>query len=67
MATRKTKEHKKIRVTLVRSPFSKLPMHRNNVRGLGLRKIHDTRELVATPEVMGMVNASAWMLKVEEI
>ena len=58
---------KKIRVTLIRSPFGQLKQHRNNVTGLGLRKMHQSRELVATPAVMGMVNASVHMLKVEEL
>ncbi|MCH9826518.1 MAG: 50S ribosomal protein L30 [Pseudomonadota bacterium] len=58
---------KKIRVTLIRSPFGQLKQHRNNVNGLGLRKMHQSRELVATPAVMGMVNASVHMLKVEEL
>lgn len=58
---------KKIRVTLKRSIHGQLLQHRNNVRGLGLRKINDSRELVATPAVMGMVRGSAFMLQVEEI
>lgn len=57
----------KIKVTLVRSVFGQLQMHRNNVRGLGLTKMHQSRELTATPEVMGMVRASEFMLKVENI
>ena len=58
---------KSVKVTLVRSVFGQLKMHRDNVRGLGLRKMHQSRELIATPEVMGMVNASRFMLKVEEL
>jgi large subunit ribosomal protein L30 len=42
-------------------------MHRDNIRGLGLRRRHHTVELTATPAVMGMVRASEWMLKVEEV
>lgn len=58
---------RKIRVTLVRSPFGQLRRHRDNVLGLGLKKIHQSRELPATPEVMGMVQGSIHMLKVEEL
>lgn len=58
---------KKIRVTLLRSTAGQLKNHRLNVAGLGLKKIRQSRELVATDAVMGMVNASAHMLKVEEI
>lgn len=58
---------KQIKVTLIKSPFKKLAMHRNNVRGIGLRRIHQTVVISATPENMGMVNKSAHMFKVEEV
>ena len=57
----------KLRLTLVRSLNGRLAQHKNNVRGLGLRKMHQTVEVQATPENLGMVKASAFMLKVEEI
>jgi large subunit ribosomal protein L30 len=57
---------KKIKVTLVKSTFGRLQAHRDTVRGLGLGKMHSTSTLVATPEVMGMVNKVGYMLKVEE-
>ena len=58
---------KQIKLTLIRSTAKKLAMHRNNVRGLGLRRIRHSVVVTATPEVMGMVNQSAHMLKVEEV
>jgi large subunit ribosomal protein L30 len=63
----KAGDAKKIKVTLLKSTHGQLQMHRDNIRGLGLRRRHHTVELAATPAVMGMVRASAWMLKVEEI
>ena len=63
----KKTDAKKIRVTMLKSTHGQLQMHRDNVRGLGLRRRHHTVELVATPAVIGMVNQSAFMLKVEEI
>lgn len=62
-----TTNDKKIKVTLVKSTFGRLQAHRDTVRGLGLRKINSTSTLVATPEVMGMVNKISYMLKVEEV
>ena len=56
---------KQIKVTLVKSLAKKLAMHRNNVRGLGLKRIRQSVTLAVTPSVMGMVNESAHMLKVE--
>ena len=64
--TKKT-DSKKVRVTLLRSLHGQLHMHVNNVRGLGLTRRHQTLEIAATPENLGMVNASKFMLQVEEI
>jgi large subunit ribosomal protein L30 len=36
------------------------------VRGLGLRRIRDSKTLTDTPEVRGMIAASGHLLKVEE-
>jgi large subunit ribosomal protein L30 len=58
---------KKVKVTLVKSTFGRLQAHKDTVRGLGLGKMHSTSTLVATPEVMGMVNKIGYMLKVEEV
>lgn len=60
-------EASKIRVTLVRSLIGRLKQHRNNVNGLGLRKIGDSREILATPANMGMVRKAEFLLKVEEL
>jgi LSU ribosomal protein L30P len=58
---------KQLRLTLVKSPFGQLPVHRECARGLGLRRIGNSAEVVATPEVMGMVRKIEYMLKVEEL
>ncbi len=58
---------KQIRVTLVRSLFGRLQMHRQCVNGLGLRRMHQSVELTATPEIMGMVRKASFMLKIEEL
>ena len=57
---------KTLKVTLVKSVFGQLKSHRATVRGLGLRRIRDSKVLVDTPEVRGMINASGHLLKVEE-
>lgn len=61
------KKVKQIRVTLVRSTAGRLPNHKDCVRGLGLRRLHHTVELGATPEVLGMVGKVSDMLRVEEV
>jgi large subunit ribosomal protein L30 len=57
---------KKIRVTQMRSYHGRLQSHKDTVRGLGLRRMHHTVEVDDTPEIRGMINKIAYMLKVED-
>ena len=57
----------KIKVTLLKSTHGQLQMHRDNMRGLGLRRRHHSVELAVTPAVLGMLRESGFMLKVEEV
>jgi large subunit ribosomal protein L30 len=54
---------KKVKVTLIKSVINCKESHRASVRGLGLRKINQTVELVDTPEVRGMINAVNYLVK----
>jgi large subunit ribosomal protein L30 len=65
MAT--SKSGKKLRVTLVKSPFGTGKNHIACVRGLGLRRLHDSRELEDTPSVRGIINTISYMVKCEEV
>lgn len=58
---------KKIKVTLMRSLAKRLPNHVACAHGLGLRRPNNTKTLIASPEVMGMVLKIGYLLKVEEI
>ena len=58
---------KQIKVTLVKRLFKKIPVHQACVNGMGLKRMHQTVTVAATPENMGMVNKVAYMLKVEEV
>ena len=55
---------KKVKVTLIKSVINCKESHRASVRGLGLRKINQTVELVDTPEVRGMINKISYLVKV---
>ena len=57
---------KKIKVTLVRSLIGQKPAKRGTVRSLGLRKISSSVVHEATPSLLGMVNAVAHLVKIEE-
>ena len=60
----KTSTDKTVRVKLVKSPNSAKVAHQATVRGLGLKRMHQTRELEDTPAVRGMINKVAYMVKV---
>ena len=57
---------KTIRLTLGRSMTGRLQSHKDTVRGLGLRRMHHSVEVIDTPENRGMINKISYMLKVEE-
>ena len=56
----------RIRVRLVGSEIGGTTRQRETIRGLGLRKIGETRVLPKTPAVLGMVEKVAHLLEVEE-
>lgn len=56
---------KKIKVTLVKSPIGTNKNHRASVRGLGLRRLNHTVELVDTPAVRGLINSVYFLVKSE--
>ncbi|GAA3986543.1 50S ribosomal protein L30 [Comamonas faecalis] len=53
-----------IKVQLVRSIIGTKESHRATVRGLGLRKLNSISELKDSPEVRGMINKVAYLVKV---
>lgn len=61
------KATKKIKVTKIKSDVKRVKAQQETIRGLGLRKMHSSRILEDTPEVRGMVNAVAHLVKVEEV
>ena len=56
---------KKIKVTQVKSLIGTKQAHRACVRGLGLRRMHQTVEVLDTPENRGMITKVGYLLKVE--
>ncbi len=57
---------KYITVTLVKSLCKKTKNHIANVRGLGLRRIHQTVQVLDTPANRGMINKVYYLVSVEE-
>jgi len=56
-----------IRVTQVGSPIGRTQDQRATLIGLGLNKMHRTRELKDTPEVRGMIASVAHLVRWEVI
>ena len=59
-------DKKMMRVTLVRSVNGRLASHKACVKGLGLRRMHQTVEVEDSPCTRGMVNKVYYMVRVEE-
>lgn len=57
----------KLKITMTKSQIGRLPVHRQCLKGLGLRKINQSVEVIDTPENRGMINKVSYMLKIEEI
>lgn len=58
---------KKISVTMIKSKIGRMTSHQACLKGLGLRKIHQTVQVLDTVENRGMINKVSYMVKVEEL
>lgn len=57
----------KLKITLVKSVIGTPEDQRATVKALGLKKTNSTVEQVDNPQIRGMVNKVAHLLKVEEV
>ena len=57
----------KIRVTQTRSSIGRPKDQRQTLAGLGLNKLHRSRDLEDTPAVRGMANKVKHLVQLEEI
>lgn len=58
---------KKYRIQQVRSGIGRHKSQKATLEALGLRKMHQVREVEGTPQVLGMIQKVNHLLKVEEI
>ena len=58
---------KKLRVTQIRSQINRPAVQKRTIEALGIRKLNRPIEVVATPQVLGMIDAVRHLVKVEEI
>ena len=61
MAKKKT-----VKLTLTKSPIGTLPKHKLCLRGLGLRRMHQSVEVEDTPSVRGMIEKVKHLVRVED-
>jgi len=57
----------KIKVTQVKSQIGRLKKQKATLEALGLRKINQTVEHNATPNILGMVKKVSHLVSVEEL
>jgi large subunit ribosomal protein L30 len=66
MADNTQTETKVLRITLVKSPIGYSKRHKDTVRALGLRRMHQTVEHVDSPTLRGMLYKVAHLVEVVE-
>ncbi|HMH34585.1 MAG TPA: 50S ribosomal protein L30 [Puia sp.] len=57
---------KKIKITQVKSAIDRPERQKLTLKALGLKKLHTTREVEASPQILGMIRAVNHLLRVEE-
>ncbi|MBX2932443.1 MAG: 50S ribosomal protein L30 [Chitinophagaceae bacterium] len=57
----------KIKITQIKSGIDRSERQKQTLIALGLKKLHATKEVEATPQILGMVNKVSHLVKVEEI
>ena len=67
MPSRAKKQEKVLRITLTKSSIGYSQRHKDTVRALGLRRMHQTVEQVDSPALRGMIYLVNHLVKVEEV
>ena len=57
----------KIKITQTKSVIDRSLRQKKTMFALGLRKMNQTVEVEATPQILGMVNKVSHLVKVEEV
>jgi large subunit ribosomal protein L30 len=58
---------KKIKITQVKSGIDRSERQKLTLKALGLNKLNASKEVEATPQILGMVNKLNHLVKVEEL
>lgn len=57
----------KVRITQIKSAIDRPQRQKDTIRALGIKKLHQTVEHEATPQILGMVEKVRHLVTVEEI
>ncbi len=57
----------KIKITQVKSGIDRMERQKRTLQALGLRRMLQSVEVEATPQILGMVKAVNHLVKVEEV
>ena len=57
----------RIKVTQVRSAIKRTARQKRTLEALGIRKLHQTIEVEATPQILGMVAKVSHLVEVESL
>lgn len=57
----------KFKITQVKSTIDRMEGQKRTMRALGFTKLHQSKEVEGTPQIMGMINKVAHLLKIEKI
>jgi large subunit ribosomal protein L30 len=58
---------KKIKITQVKSGIDRSERQKQTLIALGLKKLNASKEVEVTPQILGMINKVAHLVKVEEV
>ncbi|MEO6134810.1 MAG: 50S ribosomal protein L30 [Ginsengibacter sp.] len=58
---------KKIKITQVKSGIDRSQRQKLTLQALGLTKVNGSKEVEATPQILGMVKKVEHLIKVEEL
>lgn len=57
----------KIKITLVKSGIDRPERQKLTLQALGLNKLNSTKEVEATPQILGMIRKVTHLVTVEEV
>jgi large subunit ribosomal protein L30 len=58
---------KKLRITQIKSQIKRPLVQKRTIEALGIQKLNRPVEVVATPQILGMIDTVRHLLRVEEV